>query len=258
MEGDPDILRLAQFRHVEMVRVVGAAHVEGVLGAVGAHHAEGGQKLFLLVEIGRAQPAIGQLGGFDDGHNRTSEKGAGRDAAARRTCCLARGRGASCSRAVWECQFSKNSAGFYPKEWRPPGIGCRATVFVGQREIAKNVKSPPALTHRLVSHAGPKEHGKGTAKKHGQKHGGTQMISFRLRILGQTLPFLLIAPLALAQTPASKGPSRAQATAALNKPANPGAAHYTRQQIEQLVAPIGLYQDKLISQVLMGSTYTQT
>ena len=46
------------------------------------------------------------------------------------------------------------------------------------------------------------------------------MISFRLRILGQTLPFLLIAPLALAQTPASKAPSRAQATAALNQPAN--------------------------------------
>jgi len=59
------------------------------------------------------------------------------------------------------------------------------------------------------------------------------MISFRLRILGQTLPFLLIAPLALAQTPASKAPSRAQATAALNQPANPGAAHYTRQQIDQ-------------------------
>src|SRR5207248_3934726 len=107
MEGDPDIFRLAQFRHMEMVRFVGAAHVEGVLGAVGAHHAEGGQKLFLLVEIGRAQPAIGELGGFDDGHNKTSEKGAGRDAAARRTCCLARGRGASRSRAVSEAKFSK-------------------------------------------------------------------------------------------------------------------------------------------------------
>jgi hypothetical protein len=65
--------------------------------------------------------------------------------------------------------IQQKSAGFYPKEWRPSGIGYRATVFVGQREIAKNVKSPPALTHRLVSHAGPKEHGKGTAKKHGQE-----------------------------------------------------------------------------------------
>ena len=45
------------------------------------------------------------------------------------------------------------------------------------------------------------------------------MKSFRLRILGQTLPFLLIAPVALAQAPA-KAPSRGQATAALNQPAN--------------------------------------
>src|SRR5947209_785841 len=90
-----------------------------------------------------------------------------------------------------------------------------------------------------------------------KKHGGTQMISFRLRILGQTLPLLLIAPLALAQTPASKGPSRAQTTAALNQPANPGAAHYTRQQIDQLVAPIALYPDQVLSQVLMAATYPQ-
>ena len=83
------------------------------------------------------------------------------------------------------------------------------------------------------------------------------MTSFRLRILAQTLPFLLIAPLALAQTPASKGPSRAQATAALNQPANPGAAHYTRQQIDQIVAPIALYPDQLLSQVLMAATYPQ-
>jgi len=83
------------------------------------------------------------------------------------------------------------------------------------------------------------------------------MTSFRLRILAQTLPFLLIAPLALAQTPASKAPSRAQATAALNQPANPGAAHYTRQQIDQIVAPIALYPDQLLSQVLMAATYPQ-
>src|SRR5438876_9940633 len=102
------------------------------------------------------------------------------------------------------------------------------------------------------------EHGNGTRLRNtAKKHGGNQMISFRLRILGQTLPFLLIAPLALAQTPASKAPSRAQATAALNQPANPGAAHYTRQQIDQLVAPIALYPDQLLTQVLMAATYPQ-
>src|SRR5947208_12004396 len=89
------------------------------------------------------------------------------------------------------------------------------------------------------------EHGNGTRLRNtAKKHGGNQMISFRLRILGQTLPFLLIAPLALAQTPASKAPSRAQATAALNQPANPGAAHYTRQQIDQLVATLAHHTDK--------------
>src|SRR5437763_10869504 len=82
------------------------------------------------------------------------------------------------------------------------------------------------------------------------------MKSFQLRILAQTLPFLLIAPVALAQAPA-KAPSRGQATAALNQPANPGAAHYTRQQIDQLVAPIALYPDQVLSQVLMAATYPQ-
>lgn len=82
------------------------------------------------------------------------------------------------------------------------------------------------------------------------------MTSFRLRVLAQTLPFLLIGPVALAQTP-TKAPSRAQATAALNQPANPGAAQYMRQQIDQLVAPIALYPDQLLSQVLMAATYPQ-
>ena len=83
------------------------------------------------------------------------------------------------------------------------------------------------------------------------------MTSFRLRILAQTLPFLLIAPIALAQTPPGKTPTRGEATAALNQPAKPGAAQYTRQQIDQLVAPIALYPDELLSQVLMAATYPQ-
>ncbi|HVI19680.1 MAG TPA: DUF3300 domain-containing protein, partial [Gaiellales bacterium] len=80
------------------------------------------------------------------------------------------------------------------------------------------------------------------------------MKPFRLRILAQTLPFLLITPgLALAQN----APTRHQATAALNQPAKPGAQQYTRQQIDQMVAPIALYPDQLLSQVLMAATYPQ-
>ncbi|TMK29399.1 MAG: DUF3300 domain-containing protein, partial [Alphaproteobacteria bacterium] len=253
MEGDPDIFRLAQFRHMEMVRFVGAAHVEGVLGAVGAHHAEGGQKLFLLVEIGRAQPAIGELGGFDDGHNKTSEKvlAAMRPLAAHAASPGAAGQAA---RAPSGKPNSAKIRGLLPKgvaafrNWLPRNGVCWPEGNRQEREIAACADASLGVACRA----------KGTRPKNtAKKHGGTQMISFRLRILGQTLPFLLIAPLALAQTPASKAPSRAQATAALNQPANPGAAHYTRQQIDQLVAPIALYPDQLLSQVLMAATYPQ-
>src|SRR4051794_33878614 len=81
-----------------------------------------------------------------------------------------------------------------------------------------------------------------------------RMISFRLRVLAQTLPFLLLSPaVALAQTP----PSRGEANAAMHASANPGAAHFTRQQIDQMVAPIALYPDQLLAQVLMAASYPQ-
>ena len=78
------------------------------------------------------------------------------------------------------------------------------------------------------------------------------MSSFRLRIMAQVLPFLLIAPgVALAQAP----PSRGEAAAALAPAANPAAAAYSQQQIDQMVAPIALYPDQLLTQVLMAATY---
>ena len=77
------------------------------------------------------------------------------------------------------------------------------------------------------------------------------MTSLRLRRLALTLPFLLAVPgLALAQ---AGPPTPAEAEAALN-PAEPAAA-YTPQQIDQLVAPIALYPDGLLSEVLMAATY---
>src|SRR5579872_6709045 len=81
-----------------------------------------------------------------------------------------------------------------------------------------------------------------------------EMTSIRLRILAQTLPFLLIAPaVALAQTP----PSRAEANTALHASANPSGTHFTRQQLDQVLAPIALYPDELLSNVLMAATYPQ-
>ena len=67
VDGDPDIARLAQFGDMDVMRRIGAAHVEGVLRPVGADHAEIGQELLLLVEIGRAQPPISEVEGFDTG-----------------------------------------------------------------------------------------------------------------------------------------------------------------------------------------------
>jgi len=40
VDGDADVARLAQLGHVDVVRAVGAAHVERVLRALGAHQAE--------------------------------------------------------------------------------------------------------------------------------------------------------------------------------------------------------------------------
>src|SRR5688500_19484135 len=68
MHRDADIARLAQFGYMDVMRCIGAAHVERVLGALGTHHAEVGEKLFLSVEIGRAQPPVCEIKGLDYRH----------------------------------------------------------------------------------------------------------------------------------------------------------------------------------------------
>ena len=73
VDRDADIARLAQFGDMEVVRRIGAAHVERVFGPVGADHAEIGQEFFLLVEIGRAQPPISEIEGFDYRHDTLPE-----------------------------------------------------------------------------------------------------------------------------------------------------------------------------------------
>ena len=69
VERDADVFGRAQFGDVDVVRRIGAAHVERGLGAIGAHHAERGEELLLLVEIGRAQPPIGEIRSFDHRHD---------------------------------------------------------------------------------------------------------------------------------------------------------------------------------------------
>jgi hypothetical protein len=73
---------------------------------------------------------------------------------------------------------------------------------------------------------------------------------FRLRLLTATLPLLLVDP-AIGHAQVPSGPSRAEAQAALS----PATPHYTRQQLDQMLAPIALYPDQLLAQVLMAATF---
>jgi hypothetical protein len=62
---------------------------------------------------------------------------------------------------------------------------------------------------------------------------------------------VLVPALSLAQTPAPPPAAPPPATA----PAAPAAAPASKEQLEQLLAPIALYPDSLLSQVLMAATY---
>jgi len=63
-------------------------------------------------------------------------------------------------------------------------------------------------------------------------------------------------PEAPAPNPAVPPPqAAAQPTPAEPAPAQPAAQNFTTAQLDQLVAPIALYPDPLLSQVLMASTY---
>jgi len=69
--------------------------------------------------------------------------------------------------------------------------------------------------------------------------------------VGMAVLFAGGATVALAQSPA---PAPASAAAAQNAPA-PSAPVFKKEQIDQFMAPIALYPDALLSQILMASTY---
>jgi Protein of unknown function (DUF3300) len=75
------------------------------------------------------------------------------------------------------------------------------------------------------------------------------MHHFRRRVLAATLPFLLTAAPVFAQQPVP--PTREEATAALN----PAPAAFTPPQLDQMLAPIALYPDKLLTTLLMAATF---
>src|SRR3984957_286820 len=80
------------------------------------------------------------------------------------------------------------------------------------------------------------------------------MQNLRQRVLAATLPFLLATPpffLATPQLFAQQPPSPAEAAAALN----PAAQAFSQQQLDQMLAPIALYPDQLLTTMLMAATF---
>ena len=77
------------------------------------------------------------------------------------------------------------------------------------------------------------------------------MQQFCLRTLTGVLPFLLAAPAAALAQPTP--PTQAEANAALN----PAAAVFSPQQLDQMLAPIALYPDPLLTELLMAATFPQ-
>src|SRR5580700_6851136 len=66
--GDADEFRVTLLGDVDVVRRIGAAHVERVGGAFRAVHAETGEKFLRHVEIGRLEPPVGDIGYFRPSH----------------------------------------------------------------------------------------------------------------------------------------------------------------------------------------------
>ena len=63
------------------------------------------------------------------------------------------------------------------------------------------------------------------------------------------------APAPVAQQPSTPAPAPVAAPAPVDQPAPAAAPTYSAAQIDQWVAPIALYPDSLLSQILMASTY---
>src|SRR5579862_902009 len=70
---------------------------------------------------------------------------------------------------------------------------------------------------------------------------------------GALLALLVAAPLPSQAQTTPQGPTPAEAQAALN----PAPSQFTHAQLDQMLAPIALYPDQLLTQVLMASTFPQ-
>jgi len=82
------------------------------------------------------------------------------------------------------------------------------------------------------------------------------MINHRLtRLFCLSAGVLIAAPLQAQQAAAPRPPTTTPSTAPATPATAPAAQTFSQQQLDQLLAPIALYPDSLLSQVLMASTY---
>ena len=75
----------------------------------------------------------------------------------------------------------------------------------------------------------------------------------------QDMPSIIVPPSSAAPSPAAPTPPASAPPAAPGKPTAsiPATQQSTQAQLDQLVAPVALYPDSLLGQVLMASTYPQ-
>ena len=70
-----------------------------------------------------------------------------------------------------------------------------------------------------------------------------------------TVAAVLVLPVALAQQPAATGQQMAPPATQPAAAAAPAAKSFSQQDLDQMLAPIALYQDALLAQIFMASTY---
>ena len=66
--GEADEFRVALFGDMQVMHRIGAAHVERIRRALGAHQPEAGEKFLRHIEVGRTQAPIRHILDFDPGH----------------------------------------------------------------------------------------------------------------------------------------------------------------------------------------------
>src|SRR5262249_8767448 len=103
--GKADEFRLALLGDVDVVRAIGAAHIERRAGALCARHAEAREKLLHDIEVGGLDRAVGLVGALNESHARYPNY-----RASRQLCINRSRRHPSCSVSRMRCSVERVGA----------------------------------------------------------------------------------------------------------------------------------------------------